>query len=76
MIVACAEEQYDLIVLPVGIPGAENLKKSEILAALLKKQNSEDRLYGAICASPAVVLEPQGLLKGKKQEVEKQMAIG
>jgi 4-methyl-5(b-hydroxyethyl)-thiazole monophosphate biosynthesis len=66
LIIACAEECYDLIVLPGGIPGAENLKKSEILAALLKKQNSEDRLYGAICASPAVVLEPQGLLKGKK----------
>jgi 4-methyl-5(b-hydroxyethyl)-thiazole monophosphate biosynthesis len=66
LIIACAEERYDLIVLPGGIPGAENLKKSEILAALLKKQNSEDRLYGAICASPAVVLEPQGLLKGKK----------
>ncbi len=66
LIIACAEERYDLIVLPGGIPGAENLKKSKTLAALLKKQNSEDRLYGAICASPAVVLEPQGLLKGKK----------
>ena len=66
LIIACAEERYDLIVLPGGIPGAENLKKSETLAALLKKQNSEDRLYGAICASPAVVLEPLGLLEGKK----------
>ncbi len=66
LIIACAEERYDLIVLPGGIPGAENLKKSETLAALLKKQNSENRLYGAICASPAVVLEPQGLLEGKK----------
>jgi len=66
LIIACVEERYDLIVLPGGIPGAENLKKSEILADLLKKQNNEDRLYGAICASPAVVLEPQGLLNGKK----------
>ncbi len=62
----CANESYDLIVLPGGIPGAENLQKSAILAELLKKQNSENKLYGAICASPAVVLEHHGLLEGKK----------
>lgn len=62
----CTEEDYDLIVLPGGIPGADNLKNSTLLAELLKKQNSEDRLYGAICASPAVVLEHHGLLEGKK----------
>lgn len=61
----CAEEDYDLIVLPGGIPGADNLKKSELLAELLKKQNRENKLYGAICASPAVVLEHHGLLDGK-----------
>lgn len=62
----CSKETYDLIVLPGGIPGAENLKQSSVLAEMLKNQNSENRLYGAICASPAVVLETQGLLKGKK----------
>lgn len=62
----CVGESYDLIVLPGGIPGAENLKESAILADLLKKQQSEEKLYGAICASPAVVLEHHGLLKGKK----------
>jgi 4-methyl-5(b-hydroxyethyl)-thiazole monophosphate biosynthesis len=62
----CTEETYDLIVLPGGIPGAENLKNSRILAELLKKQNAEDKLYGAICASPAIVLEHHGLLQGKK----------
>ena len=30
---------------------------------LLKKQNESNKLYGAICASPALVLEPHGLLK-------------
>ena len=49
----CTNESYDLIVLPGGIPGAENLKNSSVLAELLKKQNSENKLYGAICASPA-----------------------
>ncbi|MCP3887918.1 MAG: DJ-1/PfpI family protein [Desulfobulbaceae bacterium] len=66
LIADCAEEKYDLIVLPGGIPGADNLKNSEVLIKLLKKQNRENKLYGAICASPAVVLEPHGLLEGKK----------
>lgn len=62
----CMHEKYDLIALPGGIPGAENLKKSDLLARLLKTQNNEDKLYGAICASPALVLEHHGLLAGKK----------
>jgi 4-methyl-5(b-hydroxyethyl)-thiazole monophosphate biosynthesis len=62
----CLDQEYDLIVLPGGIPGAENLKNSEELAGLLKKQRKEKRLYGAICASPALVLEHHGLLEGKK----------
>ena len=66
LLVDCVNETYDLIVLPGGIPGAENLKNSAVLGELLKKQNSEDKLYGAICASPAVVLKHHGLLEGKK----------
>lgn len=66
LLVDCIKENYDLIVLPGGIPGAENLKNSSVLAELLKKQNEEEKLYGAICASPAVVLEHHGLLKGKR----------
>ncbi len=66
LITECVDEKYDLIVLPGGIPGADNLKNSEVLIELLKKQNRENKLYGAICASPAVVLEPHGLLEGKK----------
>ncbi len=66
LLVDCIEESYDLVVLHGGIPGAENLKKSSILTELLKKQNKEKKLYGAICASPAVVLEHHGLLKGKR----------
>ena len=62
----CKEKNYDLIVLPGGIPGAENLKNSPVLAELLHKQNDEGKLYGAICASPAVVLQHHGLLQGKK----------
>lgn len=62
----CAQNEYDLIVLPGGIPGAQNLQKSEVLIKLLQKQSGDNKYYGAICASPAVVLEHHGLLAGKK----------
>lgn len=62
----CLERNYDLVVVPGGIPGAQNLQKSELLAKILKKQRQEEKLYGAICAAPALVLEHHGLLTGKK----------
>jgi 4-methyl-5(b-hydroxyethyl)-thiazole monophosphate biosynthesis len=62
----CLNRNYDLVVVPGGIPGAQNLQKSELLAEILKKQRQEEKLYGAICAAPALVLEHHGLLAGKK----------
>lgn len=62
----CADEVYDVIALPGGIPGAEHLRDSEPLIALLRAQMAAGRLYGAICASPAVALLPHGLLAGKR----------
>ena len=56
------DEQFDLIVLPGGIPGAMNLRDSKELETLLKKQAQSNGLYGAICASPAVVLHHHGLV--------------
>ncbi len=61
----CLETEYDLVVIPGGIPGAENLKNSDALTSILKRQKETNKLYGAICASPAVVLEPIGLLAEK-----------
>ena len=66
LISACSEESYDLVVLPGGIPGAQNLRDSIELTAILKKQHREGKYYGAICASPVVILEHHGLLEGKK----------
>lgn len=62
----CLDEDYDLVAVPGGIPGAENLRNSAALATILQRQNEADKLYGAICASPAVVLQHHGLLKDKK----------
>jgi 4-methyl-5(b-hydroxyethyl)-thiazole monophosphate biosynthesis len=60
----CVDETYDLIALPGGMPGAEHLRDAEDLAEMLKRQRREGRLYAAICASPVVVLQHHGLLKG------------
>jgi len=60
----CADT-YDLIVLPGGMPGAEHLRDSTKLTALLARQKNEGRLYGAICAAPAVVLQHHDLLDGR-----------
>lgn len=66
LIEECVGKSYDLIALPGGIPGAENLRNSKTLIEILKQQNEANKLYGAICASPAVVLEHHGLLEGKR----------
>jgi len=62
----CRADVFDLIALPGGIPGAENLRDSTDLIELLKKQVGADGLYGAICASPAVVLQTHGLLENRR----------
>jgi 4-methyl-5(b-hydroxyethyl)-thiazole monophosphate biosynthesis len=61
-IVDCVNDTYDLIVLPGGIPGAEHLRDSNELEMLLRQQQEQGRWYGAICASPAVVLQHHQLL--------------
>lgn len=66
MISDCLDEAYDLVVLPGGIPGAEHLRDSDTLTQILTAQAGKNGLYGAICASPAVVLEHHGLLDGRK----------
>ncbi len=62
LITSCASQTYDCIALPGGMPGAEHLRDSAPLIDLLKKQKQAGRLYAAICASPAVVLRPHGLI--------------
>lgn len=59
----CSNNYYDLIVLPGGMPGAENLRDCPTLISMLKEQKQSGRLYAAICAAPAVVLQHHGLLE-------------
>lgn len=54
------------LILPGGMPGAENLYEFAPLAGLLKAQaESEKGRIAAICAAPAVVLGQLGLLEGE-----------
>jgi protein deglycase len=62
----CLETPFDMIILPGGIPGAENLRDSEKLKMLLEKQKQSGKYYAAICAAPAVVFQTHGLLNDKK----------
>ena len=66
LIAECSDKTYDLVVLPGGMPGATHLRDSRELVEILKHQQQQGRLYGAICASPAVVLEHHGLIGTRK----------
>ena len=58
-------EGAEWLVLPGGIPGAPNLAAWEPLCDLLTAQDERGGKVAAICASPAVVLAPLGLLNDR-----------
>jgi len=58
------EEIFDLIVLPGGQPGTDNLAKNATVRTHLLRMAEDNRLIAAICAAP-MVLEQAGLLKGR-----------
>ena len=60
------DASLEMIVLPGGMPGAENLHNCQPLQELLKAQNAKKGKIAAICASPAVVLGQLGLIEGKR----------
>lgn len=54
-----------MILLPGGQPGTDNLNKNEDVIRLLKAVDSKNAFIGAICAAPTV-LDQNGILKGKR----------
>ncbi len=58
------DDEFDLIVLPGGIPGTENLAKDSRVIKMLKDQLESGRYIGAICAAPAI-LDRLGISSGK-----------
>lgn len=57
-------EEYDVVVLPGGIPGAVNLKNDRRVIELVKKFNENKKYVCAICAGPIVLGEAK-ILDGK-----------
>jgi 4-methyl-5(b-hydroxyethyl)-thiazole monophosphate biosynthesis len=59
----CVGKSYDMIALPGGMPGSENLRNNAILKKMLERQIHLEKHYvAAVCAAPAVVLASHGLL--------------
>ncbi|TQE05309.1 hypothetical protein C1H46_009084 [Malus baccata] len=63
---SCSDQIFDLVALPGGMPGSVRLRDCAALQEITRKQAEESRLYGAICAAPAVTLLPWGLLKRRQ----------
>jgi 4-methyl-5(b-hydroxyethyl)-thiazole monophosphate biosynthesis len=57
-------DEFDLVVLPGGLPGATNLAKSEDVKKLLQDMDSKGKYVGAICAAP-IALKEAGVLKDR-----------
>ncbi|WP_321313024.1 DJ-1 family glyoxalase III [Halarcobacter sp.] len=45
-------DDFDMIVLPGGLPNAFNLADDELLKKILKKFKNDNKYIGAICAAP------------------------
>lgn len=56
----------DWLIVPGGVPGAPNLHASEAVSRMLLEHFNKGGRIASICAGPAVVLAPLGILKGKK----------
>ena len=58
------DEEFDMVVLPGGLPGSQHLDADERIHRLLRRYHAEDRYAAAICAAPKV-LANAGLLAGR-----------
>lgn len=62
LISECVAEEWDMIVCPGGLPGAQHLSDSPDLTRLLQNQALHNKFIAAICAAPAVVLAHHNLI--------------
>lgn len=62
---AALQQNFDMVVLPGGLPGADYLNDDPRIHQLLKDMAGQDKYTAAICAAPKV-LGDAGLLDDKK----------
>ncbi|MBN1871098.1 MAG: DJ-1/PfpI family protein [Candidatus Omnitrophica bacterium] len=55
----------DAVVLPGGLKGVQNLAASDKVKDIIESVHKTGNIIAAICAAPAYVLAPMGLLNGK-----------
>ena len=58
------EDDFDMIVLPGGLPGADHLNNDKRIQTIVKRLATNNKYTAAICAAPRV-LATAGLLEGK-----------
>ncbi len=58
-------KEWDLVLLPGGMPGAVNLRDHPVVQKMIKQQVMDGRKVGAICAAP-IALGAAGALVGKR----------
>lgn len=59
------QQDFDMVVLPGGLPGADHLNNDPRIQSLLQQMASSDKFTAAICAAPKV-LATAGILSGKR----------
>jgi len=59
------QDEYDMVVLPGGMPGATHLKSDPRILRLLKDMAAAGKYTAAICAAPMVLAEA-GVLEGRQ----------
>jgi len=59
------QDEYDMVVLPGGMPGAAHLKSDARILRLLKDMAAAGKYTAAICAAPMVLAEA-GVLEGRQ----------
>lgn len=58
-------ENTEMVIIPGGMPGADNLRNNKKVIEILNFAFENNRFIGAICAAP-YILGQLGFLKGKK----------
>lgn len=58
---AIADDPFDAIILPGGLQGAEYFRDTPLLIEKVRQIHLDDKIVAAICAVPALVLQPHKL---------------
>ena len=58
------QQEFDMVALPGGLPGADHLAADERLTGLLQRMHASGRFVAAVCAAPKVLVR-SGILRGR-----------